>query len=134
MILNSSTGNDQSPTPTPQRSSQTAFTLLLSAILAGLVADLFIRFEERHYRIASEERRQADERSRQAAIEVALKASQAIEKKRIEVFSEYVKDLGSYETKSVYHQIYHANNAQLKMQNLAVEEQVLLIQLLSTKR
>lgn len=57
-----------------------------------------------------------------------------IEKKRIEVFTDYVKDLESYDTKSVYHQIYHANNAQLKLNNLIVQENELLATLIAGKR
>jgi hypothetical protein len=53
---------------------------------------------------------------------------------RIEVFTVYVKDLESYDTNSVYHQIYHANNAQLKLNNLIVQENELLATLISGKR
>lgn len=54
---------------------------------------------------------------------------ESLEEKRKEVFDDYLRDLESYETKSVYHQIYHANNAQLKMMDILVQENQLLLSL-----
>ncbi len=71
---------------------------------------------------------------RQAVTNEVLKSIAEIEKQRVEVFVEYVKDLNSFETRSVYHQIYHASNAQLKLNNLAVQEAELLAALIAGKK
>jgi hypothetical protein len=57
-----------------------------------------------------------------------------MDSKRADVFKDYTTDLASYETKSIYHQIYHANNAQLKMLNLIVQGNELLVTLSSGKK
>lgn len=71
---------------------------------------------------------------RQAVADSVLKSIADLEKQRVEVFSDYVRDLASWETKSVYHQIYHANNAQLKLQNLLVQENQLIGVLIAGKK
>lgn len=83
---------------------------LLGVIALLLAATLALQVEERFQRSF---------RARQIA---------TLEEARVKVFTDYVDALGSAETKSVWHQIYHAANAQLRMQNvLAQETQVLLL-------
>jgi len=67
-------------------------------------------------------------------VETVTKSILKLERERIQVFKDYVKDLESPETKSVYHQMYHASNAQLKMLNILVQENRLLMNLISGKR
>jgi hypothetical protein len=71
---------------------------------------------------------------RQAALEQVQQTIAELEAKRIAVFTDYMKDLDSRETKSVYHQIYHVNNAQLKMGNVLVQANQVLTALLAGKR
>ena len=99
---------------------------LLCLILVVLSIDLYFRFEERQSRAK-------DEASRKEIVQAMIKTSSEIDTKRMEVLTDYVKGLDAPETKSVYHQIYLASFAQLKMQNLAVQEQQLLIQILAGK-
>jgi peptide methionine sulfoxide reductase MsrA len=67
-------------------------------------------------------------------INATLKDIQEIEDKRLKVLTDYLEDLSSYETKSIYHQIYHANNAQLRLMNLIVQENQLLITLIAKRK
>lgn len=99
---------------------------LLVGILLLLVTTLFVQIYALY--LSVQERQQ-----RQVVSEEILKAIGEIEKSRIEVFSDYVKDLESYETKSIYHQIYHVNNAQLKLQNLLVQENQMISMLIAGK-
>ena len=99
--------------------------LILLVVLTGV--DLYFRYEERT-------QQQNDRQQRQAIFQSVSRASNEIDSKRMDVFSDYVRNLDSYETKSIYHQIYHANNAQLKLLNLSVQEQELMIQLLAGKK
>ena len=122
------------PVTEPREGRPSGMSKLLILVVVVLSVDLALRIEERQYRVKAEERRSHDEGTRRAVIDAVVKASAEIDQKRGDVFSEYVKDLASYETKSVYHQIYHASNAQLKIQNLAVQEHQLLIQILAGKR
>ncbi len=52
-----------------------------------------------------------------------------VEAERQKVFKDYAEALESYETKSVMHQIYHAQNANLRLQNIAAQQHQLLIRL-----
>jgi len=54
------------------------------------------------------------------------KALKDLEGERQKVFQEYAKALESNETTSIMHQQYHAANAQLLMQNLAIQQEQLL--------
>lgn len=71
---------------------------------------------------------------RQAALEQVQRIIADLETQRIAVFTDYMKDLNSHETKSVYHQIYHVNNAQLKMGNVLVQANQVVTTLLAGKR
>ncbi|HOI94558.1 MAG TPA: hypothetical protein PK250_07615 [Syntrophobacter fumaroxidans] len=57
-----------------------------------------------------------------------------LEKERKKVFLDYVKDLKSEETKSIYHQMYHASNAQLKMTDLLVQQNQIMSALIAGKK
>ena len=100
---------------------------LLSVACVFLAGLLFLGIEER-------QSRQKEEESRKEVIEAVVKASAKIDEERIKVLLNFSAALDSEETKSIYHQIYHASSAQLKMQNLAVQEHQLLIQILAGKR
>ncbi|MDX9982350.1 MAG: hypothetical protein RBU25_20180 [Lentisphaeria bacterium] len=95
-----------------------AVLTFLLLVIAGLLA------EGMYSRMAEEERRRkiADE-----AHEISSELSTAQQK----VLDDYTKALDSYETKSVYHQIYHANNTQVMMMVLMIQEQRLLATLLA---
>lgn len=95
--------------------------VILLLMIGGLLAtDLYSRIE--------------DEKHRQRVVDEMLKGILNTEIERVKVFTDYIKDLQSDETKSVYHQIYHANNAQLKMMNLVVQENQLLARLIAGKK
>lgn len=74
----------------------------------------------------------AEQRRKTTVEEVATLAA-TIEEQRAAVLSDYIKALNDPETTSIYHQIYHATNAQLKMENLSVQEQQQLLQILAEK-
>lgn len=95
-------------------------TLLLIAVAGLLAGDLYLRIDE--------------QQRRQKVTDEVLKTIAEVESKRLEVFEDYVKNLSSHETKSVYHQIYHASNAQLMMMNLVVKENQLLASLIAGKK
>jgi len=101
-----------------------AILSLICVLLAGI---LYLGIEDRQFR-------QKEEGSRQEVIDAVTKASAKIDEQRIGVLADFIKALDSEDTKSIYHQIYHANSAQLKMQNLAVQEHQLLIQILAGKK
>jgi uncharacterized protein YlxW (UPF0749 family) len=62
--------------------------------------------------------------ARRANLEKSLKD---LEIERQKVFTDYAAALESYETKSVMHQQYHAANAQMKLQSLALQQEQLLM-------
>jgi hypothetical protein len=94
---------------------------MLLLVVAGLLAsDMYFRMDE--------------QQRRQKVSDEVMKTVLEVETQRLEVFSDYSKALDSYETKSVYHQIYHANNAQLKMMALMVQENQLLAMLIAGKK
>jgi hypothetical protein len=97
-----------------------ACAFLLFVIAGVLGVDLYFRIDERM--------------QHQAVVAKALKIISEMDSKRADVFKDYTTDLASYETKSIYHQIYHANNAQLKMLNLIVQGNELLVTLSSGKK
>lgn len=66
-------------------------------------------------------------RESQVRRERATKMLKDLEDERQKVFKEYADALESYETKSVMHQIYHAQNANLRLQNIGSQQQQLLI-------
>jgi biopolymer transport protein ExbB/TolQ len=102
-------------------------SVLLILILLVLVALLALQGASLYF--ARQERTQ-----REALVDTVQKSIAEIEGKRVEAFKDYVKDLDSYETKSIYHQIYHATNAQLKLNNLIVQENELLATLIAGKK
>lgn len=67
-------------------------------------------------------------------IENVTKSILKLEKERVQVFKDYMENLESPETRSVYHQMYHASNAQLKILNILVQENRLLMNLISGKK
>jgi len=67
-------------------------------------------------------------------VENVTKSILKLETERVQVFEDYVKNLESAETRSIYHQMYHASNAQLKILNILVKENRLLMNLVSGKR
>jgi len=50
-----------------------------------------------------------------------------LENERKKVFEDYSKDLASEETKSVWHQMYCASNAQIRLQNIIVQQNEVLM-------
>ncbi|MEZ7891087.1 MAG: hypothetical protein QMC67_05030 [Candidatus Wallbacteria bacterium] len=58
--------------------------------------------------------------------------NEVLEKERVSVFKQYIDALDSYQTKSIYHQIYHAINAQLKMQNITVQQNQLFLEIIKS--
>ena len=84
-----------------------ASTVLLLIITGLLTVDLYFSIDERM--------------QRQEASAEALKVVMEIETKRAEAFADYVKALKADKTQSIYQQIYHANNVQLKMMNLLLQ-------------
>jgi len=115
------------PVAKEQKDGSRLISILLFLIFAVLSSDLYFRLEERQSHAK-------DDASRKEILQAVIKASAEIDTKRMEVLTDYVKGLDAPETKSVYHQIYLANSAQLKMQNLAVQEHQLLIQILAGKK
>ena len=111
-----------------------AVVSLLVLLVALTSTDLYFRVEERKHQQNDRQERQDERQQRQAIFHSVSMSSTDIDSKRRDVFSDYVRNLDSYETKSIYHQIYHANNAQLKLLNLSVQEQELMIQLLAGKK
>jgi predicted metalloprotease len=101
------------------------FILVCLIMVAG--ANLYFTYEQRQLARAEQVRRQA-------VVDDVLKSIAELEKSRVEVFQDYIKDLSSAETTSVWHQIYHASNAQLKIQNLMVQENELLAALIAGKK
>lgn len=99
---------------------------LLVCILLALVGSLALQGWNLHTARQAQVQRQAE-------VAKVLEGIAEIEKRRVEVFTDYAKDLESWETKSIYHQIFHATNAQLKMNNLIVQEQELLAALVAGK-
>lgn len=97
-----------------------ASTVLLLIITGLLTVDLYFSIDERM--------------QRQEASAEALKVVMEIETKRAETFTDYVKAVNSDKAQSVYYQIYQANNAQLKMMNLMMQENKLLVALLAGKK
>lgn len=97
-----------------------ASTALLLIITGLLTVDLYFSIDERM--------------QRQEASAEALKVVMEIETKRAEAFADYVKALKADKTQSIYQQIYHANNVQLKMMNLLLQENKLLVTLLAGKK
>lgn len=106
-----------------QRSERTLLIGILLSLIAVLVVQVYVLTLSIQ-----------DKEQRQVAVDYVLGAIQEVEKQRVAVFTDYVKDLESYETKSIYHQIYHANNAQLKLQNLLIQENQLITTLIAGKR
>ena len=70
---------------------------------------------------------------RHAAVEQAQKTIAEIEEKRVQIFTDMVSDLNSSETKSIYHQIFHVTNAEMKLNNLVVQENEALLFLLASR-
>jgi hypothetical protein len=108
----------------PQSKASAPLLICILIVLVGLLA-----LQGANLYFARQERLQTA-----ALVDQVLKSIAEIEQKRIEVFTDYAKDLGSYETKAVYHQIFHANNAQLKLNNLIVQENELLATLIAGKK
>jgi hypothetical protein len=98
----------------------TAATFLLVVIAMLVAAQTFMQVDE-YLR-------------RRTTMEQAQNVIAELEKQRVAVFDEYLKDLRSPDTKSVYHQIYHVSNAQLKMANIVVQENQVVTTLLAGKR
>lgn len=90
---------------------------LLILLLAVNSTSLWFMYE--HHR------QRAERRSR---LEAALKQ---LETERQKVFKDYEAALESYETKSVMHQMYHASNANLRLQSISIEEQQLIASLMA---
>lgn len=124
----------QTKSTRPASPASPAVVSLLVLLVSLTGVDLYFRYEERTHQQNDRQERQDERQQRQAIFQSVSRASSEIESKRMDVFSDYVRNLDSYETKSIYHQIYHANNAQLKLLNLSVQEQELMIQLLAGKK
>lgn len=118
----------------PALKTSRAVPLLLVFIVALMAADLCFRIEERRQRQEEKRQRQDDLQMRNELISRVHNSSLLIDLERKSVFSDYRRNLNSYETQSVYHQIYHANNAQLMLLNLSAQEQQLMIELLAGKK
>ena len=117
----------QAPSVPSTSPTSPAVASLLALLVVLTAADLYFRYEERA-------QRQTEREQRQEIVRAVATASTEIDIKRIGVFTDYMKNLDAYETKSIYHQIYHANNAQLQLLNLSIQEQKLMIQLLAGKK
>ena len=88
-------------------------------ILLVLVLAIFQGYQG--WRSWSEDRAATERRTQ---LEKALKD---LEIERQKVFTDYAAALESYETKSIMHQQYHAANAQLKLQSLAIQQEQLVM-------
>src|SRR5437016_5617686 len=75
-----------------------------------------------------------DRKQRAAIVGQVLRSRDEVEKQRVAAFNEYSTDLKSSDTKSVFHQIYEANNAQLKLLNVMVQESQLLMTLVAASK
>ena len=74
-----------------------------------------------------------EQRIRQKITDDVLKSILEVETDRLNIIKDLNRSLKSYSTKSVYHQIYLMNNAQMKMMNLIVQENLLLLKLIAGK-
>ena len=76
-----------------------------------------------------------EERIERVTVKAEVKKSiSELEVKRAAIFQSYQSALSSYETKSVWHQIYHSSNAQLMMLTVLAQENELLLSLVSGKK
>ena len=117
-------------TYTPNRSvprTSPAVVTLLSALVALTSIDVFFRCDERT-------RRTKEDDARQEIIRAVVSASTDINRKRMEVLSNYKNLDDNGENKWLIPLVHHASNAQLELLNLFLQEQQLLIQLLAGKR
>ncbi len=99
---------------------------LISIACLLLAGNLYLGFEERQARIKAGA-------VRMDLVQMALADDAAMDKKRALIFTEMQEAMDAYDTKSIYHQIYHVNRAQLKMQDLAVQEHQLLLRYMANK-
>ncbi len=101
--------------------SQIAARKIETRLLILLVLVLVVFQGYQGWRNWSEDRAATERRTN---LEKSLKD---LEIERQKVFTDYAAALESYETKSVMHQQYHATNAQLKLQSLAIQQDQLLM-------
>ena len=98
-----------------------ALIVVVCLLLAG---NLFLGVEDRRARIKAEA-------ARKNLIELALAEDATMSKAREQIFSDLRDAMNHEETKSIHHQIFHVNQAQLKMQDLAVQEHQLLLRFMA---
>jgi len=89
---------------------------LISIVCLLLAGNLYLGIEQRQARV------KADATQKQL-VEMTLVQDAAIAKERAQIFSDLREAMNDEDTKSIYHQIYHVGQAQLKMQDLMVQEQ-----------
>jgi predicted MarR family transcription regulator len=97
---------------------------LVSIVCLLLAGNLYLGVEQRQARIKADA-------TQKNLIEMALAQDSVTDKEREKILSDLREAMNDEDTKSIYHQIYHVNRAQLKMQDLAVQEQQLILRFLA---
>ncbi len=97
---------------------------LISIACLLLAGNLYLGIEERQARIKADA-------VRKNLVALALSEDAAMTKQREQVFNDLREAMNDEETKSIHHQTFHVNRAQLKMQDLAIQEHQLLLRFMA---
>lgn len=108
----------------------TALIAVILLIIAGIMTfDMRTRIEEKHQQKIAQAYQEIYRQKQQEQRIILDKEIASLELDRMMIFLDYKKELESPEVMSVFHQLYCAINAQIRLTNILVEENQLLLRI-----